>query len=130
MNNNISGKRILVIEDEKKMAELISSFLAKEGCLMDVTHDGLEGLRKIKEINPDLIILDIILPKLDGRDLLKAVKEDGEIKGIPVLVVSARSAQWDRDIGLSLGATEYIEKPIEFIQLVRKVRNILSVFTG
>ena len=126
MDKNVIGKKVLVIEDEKKMAELIAGVLTREGCFISIAYDGMDGLRKTKAIKPDLVILDIRLPKLDGRDYLMMVKKDGEIKDIPVLIVSARTAQWDRDTGLSLGAAEYIEKPIEFIQLLRKVKNILT----
>jgi len=66
----------------------------------------------------------VMMPKLDGRDLLKKMKENPETKEIPVIIVSARNEQWDRDTGLELGADEYVEKPIEVVRLLREIRNI------
>ena len=119
-------KRILVIEDEKNMADLVVQVLQKEGYEVDAAYDGEEGLNKIKATKPDIVLLDIVLPKLDGRDLLKKAKQDEDIKHIPIVVLSGRSEQWDRDIGLELGADEYIEKPLEIVKLLRQIKNVLK----
>lgn len=119
-------KSILVIEDEKDLADIVIQVLQREGYQTDVAYDGQEGLRKIKDTRPDLVLLDVMLPKLDGRDLLNAVKNDKELKDIPILVLSARAEQWDRDTGLQLGAEEYIEKPLDIFKLLRQIRNIFN----
>jgi DNA-binding response OmpR family regulator len=120
------SERVLIIEDEKDMAFLISEGLKSEGYQTDIAYDGLEGLSKLKKTRPDIVILDIMLPKLDGRDVLKRAKEDPEVSDIPVIILSAKSEQWDRDIGLRLGADEYIEKPFDRIKLARQIKNILK----
>ncbi len=122
----MAKRNILVIEDDKEMTELITQVLTKEGYFVDIAYDGEDGFNKLKSTRPDMVILDIMLPKLDGRDLLKKAKQDEHIKNIPILIISARTEQWDRDLGLELGAEEYIEKPLEVVKLLRQVRNILS----
>jgi DNA-binding response OmpR family regulator len=125
MSGDEGKKRVLVIEDEKDMADIVAIFLRKEGYEVECAYDGEKGLDKIRSLKPDLVILDIMLPKLDGRDLLKTVRQEADIKDTPILVLSAKSQQWDRDIGLELGADEYLEKPFDGLRLVRQVRNIL-----
>jgi len=117
---------ILLIEDDKDMAKLVTRVLKKEGFAVVNAYDGEEGFNKMKEAKPDLVITDIMMPKLDGRDLLKKAKADPDIKDIPILVLSAKDQQWDRELGLQLGAVEYIEKPLEVIKLLRQIRNILD----
>lgn len=126
MDSDKAKKYILVIEDEKEMADIIIQILEREGYEVDVAHDGQDGLNKIKTTKPDMVLLDIILPKLDGRDLLKKIKEDKDTKDIPVLILSGKTEQWDREIGLELGAEEYIEKPLDVLKLLRQIRRILS----
>ena len=120
------GKRILIVEDEKDMADVIRQLLEREGYHIDIAYDGEEGLEKIKATMPDLVLLDVMLPKLDGRDLLKIVKNDKDLMGIPILMVSARSEQWDRELGLEVGAEEYVEKPLDSARLLRKISNIFT----
>jgi DNA-binding response OmpR family regulator len=126
MEDKNAAKRILIVEDEKEMADLIAKVLTKEGYSVEVAYDGEEGLSKITGSRPDLVLLDVMMPKMDGRDLLKKVKSSGETKDIPIVIVSARSEQWDRDIGLQLGAEEYIEKPLEVVKLLRQIKNIFK----
>lgn len=117
-------RHILVVEDEKSLADLIAFALGREGYDTDVAYDGEEGLNRIKSTKPDLVLLDLIMPKLDGRDLLKMMKKDESIKHIPVIVLSGRDEKWDRDIGLDLGAEEYIEKPLDMIKLMHQIRSV------
>ena len=119
-------KRILVIEDEKDMVEILAALLKKEGYEVDVAYDGEEGLSKIKATKPELVLLDIMLPKLDGRDMLKKAKEDPDIKDIPIVILSAKAEQWDRELALKLGAEEYIEKPLEALKLLRQISNVFK----
>ena len=119
-------RRILVIEDEREMADLVAQILEKEGYDVDVAYDGEVGLNKVRETKPDAVLLDIMLPKIDGRDLLKKVKEEESTKKIPFIILSAKTEQWDRDLGLELGADEYIEKPLEIVKLLRKVKDVVD----
>ncbi len=117
-------RRVLIIEDEKAMAEILAICLKREGYEIYIAYDGEEGLEKIRSQKPDLVLLDLILPKLDGRDLLKIIKDDEKTKDIPVVILSGMTQQWDRNIGLELGADEYIEKPLDMIKLASQLKNI------
>ncbi|MEE8359628.1 MAG: response regulator [Candidatus Omnitrophota bacterium] len=117
-------RRVLIIEDEKAMAEILAIRLKREGYEIYIAYDGEEGLEKIRSQKPDLVLLDLILPKLDGRDLLKIIKDDEKTKDIPVVILSGMTQQWDRNIGLELGADEYIEKPLDMIKLASQLKNI------
>ncbi len=116
-------KQILVIEDEKDMADLIVRALRNVGYDVDAAYDGEEGFDKVLSMRPQLVLLDITLPKLDGRDLLKRIKGSKDTKDIYVVIISAKGEQWDRNIGLELGAEEYLEKPLEIAKLLRQVEN-------
>lgn len=119
--------KILVVEDDKFLRELIVQKLLREGYTTAEAIDGEEGLRKIKEEKPDIILLDIILPGIDGFEVLKRAKEDEEIKDIPVIILSNLGQQEDIDKGVELGAKDYLVKA-EFTpgEIVEKVRAILE----
>lgn len=119
-------KSILIIEDEKDMANLVSQVLKREGYTVDTANDGEEGLNKVLNTKPDMVILDIALPKLDGRDLLSRIKKNDSVKCIPVIILSGKTEQWDRETGLKLGADEYIDKPLEVVKLLRQIKNLFK----
>ncbi len=112
-------KRILIIEDDSSIAELQKDYLEVAGFEVRVCTDGLEGLSVLKENEVDLLILDIMLPGLDGLEILRSMKED---KDIPVLLVSAKKEEIDKIKGLSLGADDYITKPFSPGELVARVK--------
>ncbi|MCY6959841.1 response regulator transcription factor [Clostridium brassicae] len=113
-------KKILIIEDDPSIAELQKDYLEISGFEVKVCVDGVSGLTEIKENNYDLIILDIMLPKIDGFDILKIIHEN---KDIPVLVVSAKKEEIDKIKGLTLGADDYITKPFSPGELVARVKS-------
>jgi len=119
--------KILVVEDDKFLRELIVQKLLKEGYTTTEAIDGEEGLKMIKEEKPDMVLLDIILPGIDGFEVLKRAKEDEEIKDIPVIILSNLGQQEDVDKGVELGAKDYLVKA-EFTpgEIVEKVRAILG----
>lgn len=117
-------KQILIIEDEEVVANKIASFLQSRGYFTSVAYDGESGFEKIKNSSFDAIILDIMLPKLDGRDILKKIKELEDKKNIPVLILSAKTEPWDREIGFKLGATDYIDKPLEPMVLLTTLSKV------
>ena len=119
-------KRILVVEDEKDLAAVVRQLLEREGYIVDQAHDGVQGLEMIRMLKPDLVLLDVMLPRMDGRDILKILKADVTLKNIPVLVMSARSEEWDKDLGLELGAAGYVEKPFNSTLFVKKVNELLN----
>ncbi len=112
-------KKILIVEDDSSIAELERDYLEVAGFEVSICSDGVEGLRTIQNQEFDLIILDIMLPGLDGLEILKTMKED---KDIPVLLVSAKKEEIDKIKGLSLGADDYITKPFSPGELVARVK--------
>ncbi len=112
--------KILIIEDEKKVASFIKKGLENEGFAVDVTHDGAEGLRLSYDDSYDVIILDLMLPKLDGLSLLRQIRSEGVTT--KVLILSAKGQVGDRIDGLNVGADDYLVKPFAFGELLARVR--------
>ncbi len=121
------AKKILIVEDDKFLRELIVRKLSHEGYDTIEAADGEEGLRKIKEDRPDLVLLDLILPGIDGFEVLTQKKEDPFIAMVPVIVLSNLGQKEDVDKGLNLGATDYLIKA-HFTpgDIIEKVRNIIK----
>jgi heavy metal response regulator len=115
--------RLLVVEDEKKVARFIKQGLEEEGYAVDVAHDGEEGLRMGLDRVHDLIILDISLPKMDGLQVLRGLRQ--EKVGMPVLLLTVRAAIEDKVLGLDAGADDYLTKPFAFQELVARIRALL-----
>jgi len=119
-----SKKKILVIEDDKFLRELIVRKLQKEGLDVSEAVDGEEGIKKVNEIKPDLILLDLILPTVDGFEVLKRIKSNPEVAEIPVIILSNLGQQEDIEKGLRLGAVDYLVKalftPGEIIEKIKK----------
>jgi len=115
--------RLLVVEDEKKVANFIRKGLAEEGYAVDLAHDGEEGLEMALDQVHDLIILDISLPKMDGIGMLKKLRE-GNVK-TPVLLLTVRATIEDKVLGLDTGADDYLTKPFAFQELLARVRALL-----
>jgi len=116
-------KRILVIEDDKFLRELIAKKLIKEGYETSEAVDGEEGIKKIKEEKPDLILLDLILPGIDGFEVLSRMREDSTTNSIPVIILSNLGQKEDVEKGLKLGAVDYLIKahftPGEIIEKIK-----------
>ena len=117
---------ILVVDDEPEIHAVLGRLLSKEGYNVDSAYDANEALESIKESKPDLIILDIMMPKISGIEMCNLLKSDDEMKGILILVVSARDAQEDRIEGLKHGADDYVSKPFHLRSLVRKIEHMLE----
>jgi len=115
--------RLLVVEDERDLADALRRALEEEAFAVDVAEDGEEGLFKIRELPYDAVILDLMLPQLDGWSVLEAARADG-IR-TPMLLLTARDAIADRVRGLNLGADDYLIKPFALAELVARVRAII-----
>jgi len=115
--------RILVVEDEKKAAEFLRKGLIESGFIVDVAANGEEGLDKALAVDHQLVILDAMLPRMDGWAVLSELRRSG--RSMPVLMLTARSAVADRVRGLELGADDYLVKPYAFTELLARVRALL-----
>ncbi|HED23900.1 MAG TPA: response regulator [Firmicutes bacterium] len=107
------AKKILLVEDEKNVILGVRTCLDAVGYQVDIVEDGEEALHYIKRETPDLILLDLLLPKVDGFEVLKTVKEDEKKKVIPVIVLTAKAEEEDRQRAMELGADNYMTKPFK-----------------
>jgi two-component system phosphate regulon response regulator PhoB len=119
-------EKVLIIEDEVDIAQLVAFNLERNGYLVDQVHDGREGLKKILKDQPDLVILDLMLPGLDGYKILKKMQRDPRSHSIPVLMLTAKSQIDDRLRGLELGADDYLTKPFSPKELILRAKAILK----
>lgn len=117
-------KQLLLVEDRPDIAELIAFHLNKEGYEVVHAYDGEEALKKLEEHSMDLIILDLMLPKMSGIDVLKSIKLDARLKKIPVIIESARGDDADIVMGLELGAEDYVTKPFSPRVLLARIKKI------
>lgn len=112
-------KKVLVVDDEKPIVEILKINLQKEGYIVFEAYDGEEAVSKAMTINPDLILLDVMLPKLDGFSVCKKVREKSSV---PILMLTAREEELDKVLGLELGADDYITKPFSIRELMARVK--------
>jgi DNA-binding response OmpR family regulator len=115
-------KKILVVDDESKIVNLVKSFLIQAGFSVVVAYDGTEALTVFKLESPDLILLDLMLPDLDGYDVAREIRKQSTV---PIIMLTARSDAEDRVVGLELGADDYVPKPFHPKELVARVRAVL-----
>ena len=121
-------KRILVVDDQPEVLELLAEILDPEDYLTQTASSGRQSLERIRRLKPDLIILDWMMPgEMDGLDVLRALKGDQELKGIPVLMLSAKGQDADITTGLDAGADYFFTKPFSPIELLNKVEQIVGV---
>ena len=118
--------KILIIEDERDIAEAIEYNLEKENFKVSKTYDGLIGLKKAKTSLPDLIILDLMLPSIDGFEICKILKKNPQTNNIPIIMLTAKSTEMDKILGLELGADDYITKPFSMRELIVRVKTVLK----
>ncbi|MDT3699588.1 MAG: response regulator transcription factor [Thermincola sp.] len=116
-------KTILIVDDEEHVSELLGLYLQREGFAVQVADDGLDGLHKARELKPDLIILDIMLPYKDGWQVARELRQDGST--VPIIMLSAKSEECDKILGLDLGGDDYVTKPFAPGEVVARVKAIL-----
>ncbi len=120
--NPPSGRRLLVIEDEPSLVAALRYSLQREGFRVDSAADGVEGLEKARSLQPDLIVLDLMLPRLDGLEVCRRVRATSNV---PILMLTARADEVDKVVGLEVGADDYLAKPFGMRELVARVRALL-----
>lgn len=119
-------KKILIVDDETDILEILKFVLEAQGYECITATDGEMGLSLAREINPDLIILDVMMPKINGYKISRLLKYDSKYKDIPIIMVTARSQLEDKMIGEETGVNEYITKPFELDAIVKKVESYLG----
>ena len=120
------NKRILVIEDDPATLRLITYTLQQENYQVLTATNGLAGIRKAQKENPDLILLDVMLPGIDGFEICHRLKTEAQTTGLPILLISAKAQETDKTAGLKAGADDYISKPWERSELTARIADILS----
>jgi two-component system phosphate regulon response regulator PhoB len=114
--------RILIIEDERALTEVLSYNLQREGYDVLVAHDGQEGLRKAQMQLPDIVILDLMLPGLDGLEVCRELRAGERTRGVPILMLTAKAEETDQVVGFSMGADDYVTKPFSVKVLLQRVK--------
>jgi two-component system, OmpR family, alkaline phosphatase synthesis response regulator PhoP len=116
---------VIVAEDDPKQAELIRRYLEHEGHGVAVVHDGRAALDELRHRAPDLLVLDVMMPRLDGLDVCRIVRSEPGLEHLPVLMLTARSSEDDLLLGLDLGADDYLTKPFSPRELMARIRSLL-----
>ena len=123
---NETKKKILIVDDEIDIVETLKFILEDAGFQCYCAFDGEEGLNLAREIMPDLMILDVMMPKINGYKISRLLKYDNKYKNIPIMMITARSQDEDKLIGEETGVNEYITKPFEIDYVVKKVNEYLK----
>jgi two-component system alkaline phosphatase synthesis response regulator PhoP len=122
----VDRKRILVVDDEIYIVHILEFTLTMEGYEVLTAADGEEALRRLEQDRPDLVVLDIMMPKVDGYEVLRRIRADEEFRQLPVILLSAKGRPIDRETGLEIGADDYIVKPFSPRRLLEKIQDLLE----
>ena len=114
--------RVLVVEDEASFVEALSAGLRREGFALDIARDGREALDRFEACRPDVVLLDVMLPRLSGLDVCREIRSRSDV---PIIMVSAKGEEIDAVVGLEVGADDYVPKPYRFRELVARIRAVL-----
>ena len=117
------SQKVLVVDDEQSIVTLLKYNLETAGYIVEVAYDGEEALEKVNEIQPELVVLDVMLPKKDGIEVCKTIRSDKNL--VPILMLTAKDDEFDRVLGLELGADDYMTKPFSPREVVARVKAIL-----
>ena len=123
----MAGKRVLVVDDDVKTVELVKLYLNRDGYKVLTAYDGVEGLRLAQEGHPDLIVLDLMLPGLDGLQVCRTLRSESDV---PIIMLTAKTTEQDRLTGLDSGADDYVTKPFSPKELAARVRVVLRRLPG
>ncbi len=123
----MAGKRVLVVDDDVKTVELVRLYLNRDGYRVLTAYDGGEALRLARESHPDLIVLDLMLPSIDGLQVCRTLRSESDV---PIIMLTAKTTEQDRLTGLDLGADDYVTKPFSPRELAARVRVVLRRLPG
>ena len=123
-------QRILVVDDEKDILDLVTYNMKKEGYLVEEAKTGDDALRMVRERPYQLVLLDLMLPGLSGMEVCRILKKDPETAGVPIIMLTARTEEMDKVMGLETGADDYITKPFSVRELVARVKSVLRRVEG
>src|SRR5258706_46667 len=118
-------KRVLLIEDDRDIVELVRYNLEREGFQVVAANDGATGLVQVRKSPPDMLLLDLMLPKLSGLEICRDIRRDQALNRLPILMLTARGEEADRVVGLEMGADDYVTKPFSPRELVARVKALL-----
>lgn len=118
----MSDKTILVVDDERNIVELVKLYLSNEGYTIETAYNGREGLRKFNQVQPALVVLDLMLPEMDGYEVCRQIRKESSV---PIIMLTARGDDVDTIVGLELGADDYMAKPFNPRELVARVKAVL-----
>jgi two-component system alkaline phosphatase synthesis response regulator PhoP len=123
----MAGKRVLVVDDDTKTVELVKLYLKRDGYRVLTAYEGIEALRLAREGHPDLIVLDLMLPGIDGLEICRTLRSESDV---PVIMLTAKTTDQDKLVGLDLGADDYVTKPFSPRELAARVRAVLRRLPG
>jgi two-component system alkaline phosphatase synthesis response regulator PhoP len=126
------AKKILIVDDEPDLVEAVSIILESKGYAVVKAYGGVEGLKKVRTENPDLIVLDVMMPDKDGYAVCKELKTDAKYRSIPILLLTAvisniPTSKYTQEMGLETEADDFVDKPVEPQELVKRVERLLSL---
>lgn len=123
----MAGKRVLIVDDDQKTVELVKLYLNRDGYRVLTAYDGIEALRQAREGHPDLIVLDLMLPGMDGLEVCRTLREESDV---PIIMLTAKTTEQDKLTGLDLGADDYVTKPFSPKELAARARALLRRLPG
>ena len=126
----MAQKKILIVDDEKDIVELISYNLEQEGFAVIKAYDGQMAWERVKTAKPDLVVLDLMIPGIHGLEVCKLIRRDAATETLPIIMLTAKSDQVDKILGLELGADDYITKPFNVRELIARIRAVLRRYEG
>lgn len=122
----MNSKRILVVDDEPHLVKSLSFVLGKEGYEVYSAYDGEEAIEKMRQVRPDLVFLDVMMPKKSGYEVCQEIRNSPELKDIYVVMLTAKGQKADQEKGLSTGANEFMTKPFSPVAVVKRVKELLG----
>ncbi len=124
------AKKILVVDDEENISELLKYNLQLNGYLVETAFDGIEGFEKARAVRPDVIILDLMLPGMDGLKVCSKIREDNDIKDTPIIMLTAKNMEKDKIAGFEKGADDYITKPFSVKELLARIKAVTKRYSS